>query len=59
MKEKNIAFIDEIDNFMNNFAVKVWRNDESQTYRFLLIDFDNNCLFDYYLYDLILPIFVR
>lgn len=44
---------------MNNFSVKVWRNDDNQTYRFLLIDYENNCLFDYYLYDLIKPIFVR
>ncbi|KAL4476341.1 hypothetical protein ABPG74_010074 [Tetrahymena malaccensis] len=59
MKQKNIVYVNEFDNFMNNFSVKVWRNDDRQTYRFLMIDFQNNCLFDYYLYDLIQPMFIR
>ncbi|EAR88056.2 transmembrane protein, putative (macronuclear) [Tetrahymena thermophila SB210] len=59
MKQKNIVYVNDFDNFMNNFSVKVWRNDDKQTYRFLLIDFQNNCLFDYFLYDLIQPIFIR
>ncbi|KAL4494006.1 hypothetical protein ABPG72_022023 [Tetrahymena utriculariae] len=59
MEQKNIVYVNDFDNFMNNFSVKVWRNDDRQTYRFLLIDFQNNCLFDYYLYDLIQPMFIR
>lgn len=59
MKDKNIVVIEDITNFMNNFGIKVWRNDGKEGYRFLLIDYDNNCIFDYYLYDLFTPVFVR
>lgn len=58
MKSKNIAYIDDPNNFMNNFSIKLWINDKD-TYRLLLIDYDNNCLFDYYFVDIIKPIFIR